>query len=402
MNKKAAFFSGFFIFLPFGAAPQKASSDNGTYQDDTDREAIQLEVDALKSEIDRISTATEYNGMQLLDGSLAGASSANGNYGPRYGVQMAAANGDLSAGTVLTSSIVGVTVNITNTASGKGGENCSWDATGKTLTVNLANGESYNQTQLDKIISDYKVQKGSQAADVPDISLTLGNGVITAVNASSTTGATVAGQRAASEETDLKDILVAGAETNGHADKIKLTANSYGADARVITISFDVDAGKENVEVTKADTDKNTRDGEYTLHLASGTEYTENDIAKLLAKEGLDYSVALTDDTDPDGDVTLYANTIADVEVTIANGAGVFKSDIPGAGKGLTFQIGANGVEDQRVTLSVDDMSSAAIGVATADVSTQDKANEAIEMVDKAVKTVSMQRAALGAMQNRL
>ena len=50
-------------------------SANGTYQDDTDREAIQLEVDALKSEIDRIASSTEYNGMKLLDGSLGGSTS---------------------------------------------------------------------------------------------------------------------------------------------------------------------------------------------------------------------------------------------------------------------------------------------------------------------------------------
>ena len=40
--------------------------------------------------------------------------------------------------------------------------------------------------------------------------------------------------------------------------------------------------------------------------------------------------------------------------------------------------------------------------LANADVSTQDAANKAIEMVDSAVKTVSMQRAGLGALQNRL
>ena len=85
-----------------------------------------------------------------------------------------------------------------------------------------------------------------------------------------------------------------------------------------------------------------------------------------------------------------------------AAGAGVGKEDVAVSGKGLTFQIGANGVEDQRVTLSVEDMSSSAIGVSRADVSTQDSANKAIEMVDAAVKTVSMQRAGLGALQNRL
>ncbi len=81
---------------------------------------------------------------------------------------------------------------------------------------------------------------------------------------------------------------------------------------------------------------------------------------------------------------------------------GIGKDEVATTGKGLTFQIGANGVEDQRVTLNVDDMSSSAIGVARADVSTQDAANKAIDMVDTAVKTVSMQRAGLGALQNRL
>ena len=85
-----------------------------------------------------------------------------------------------------------------------------------------------------------------------------------------------------------------------------------------------------------------------------------------------------------------------------AAGAGLGNDKTVSGGKGLTFQIGANGVEDQRVTLAVNDMSSTAIGVAQADVSTQANANKAIDMVDAAVKTVSMQRAGLGALQNRL
>ena len=65
-------------------------SANGTYQDDTDREAIQLEVDALKSEIDRIASSTEYNGMKLLDGSLGGTTTGTTDFGARYGVLISA------------------------------------------------------------------------------------------------------------------------------------------------------------------------------------------------------------------------------------------------------------------------------------------------------------------------
>ena len=52
-------------------------SANGTYQNTTDREALQKEVNALSSEIDRIATTTNFNGIKLLDGTM-GASTTSG------------------------------------------------------------------------------------------------------------------------------------------------------------------------------------------------------------------------------------------------------------------------------------------------------------------------------------
>lgn len=46
-------------------------SGNGTYHDAVDRENLNKEVQALKGEVDRISSSTHYNGIKLLDGSLA-------------------------------------------------------------------------------------------------------------------------------------------------------------------------------------------------------------------------------------------------------------------------------------------------------------------------------------------
>ena len=46
-------------------------SANGTYDNDVDRAQLQKEVDALKSEIDRIADSTNFNGLKLLDGSLS-------------------------------------------------------------------------------------------------------------------------------------------------------------------------------------------------------------------------------------------------------------------------------------------------------------------------------------------
>ena len=47
-------------------------SANGTYDDTVDRANLDKEVSALKSEIDRIATSTEFNGKKLLDGSMSG------------------------------------------------------------------------------------------------------------------------------------------------------------------------------------------------------------------------------------------------------------------------------------------------------------------------------------------
>ena len=47
-------------------------SANGTIQDDVDRDSIQTEVKALNEEISRIAKSTNFNGIQLLDGTLGG------------------------------------------------------------------------------------------------------------------------------------------------------------------------------------------------------------------------------------------------------------------------------------------------------------------------------------------
>ena len=85
-----------------------------------------------------------------------------------------------------------------------------------------------------------------------------------------------------------------------------------------------------------------------------------------------------------------------------AAGAGVGKEFAETTGEGLTFQIGANGVEDQRLTVNINDMGANALGVENVNVAKQDDANTAINKIDDAIKTVSTQRAKLGAVQNRL
>lgn len=384
-------------------------SANGTYTQE-DRDAIQLEVDALKSEIDRISTSTEYNTMQLLDGSLAGGGSTN-NYGAAYGKneQIAAIGGGLIT---TTSSVKGMSIAFTIGASGNGGENAVWADDGLSVQVNLVEGKSYTDDEINALIKDATVPKGvGMTAPYGEITFKSEYGVIQ--GAAATTTATVAGSR---EIIDIDAKTLVADKTNGgigSSDKIKLTANTYGTQGEKldgsligkITIATDVAAGKEGVDIDTA-FKKGANSAEITLHLATGVDYSEKDIENLLKKAGFDYEVELYDAQSPDaaknGSIRFnIASSIANKTPTTA-GTGVGKDFVDGSGEGLTFQIGANGVEDQRVTLNVDDMGADALGVAALNVSTRDAANKAIDDVDAAISKVSMQRAGLGALQNRL
>jgi flagellin len=411
-------------------------SANGTYQNETDREAMQLEVDALKSEIDRISESTEYNGIKLLDGSLGGAETSN-KYGALYGVHSTgAAYG--SNDVTITADIAGVTVAFGSNASGPGGENAVWNSAGKVLTVNLVKGRNYTDKQIQALIDKATIAKdsvGQTNAVPPNVTWKTQAGNIKATQELFDGGGegTLAGVRASSGWVTISQLMnynsgaAGGQGSVNYADRIKFTANTYGSQGlqlegglKEMRLVTDVGKGKEWVEVltpgmygVSGDTVK--------LHLSTGVAYSAKDIQSILSQSGYDFSVEFDDISNPDGDVRAYFNYKEDGTGTNAPrftfdglpdaagvlpegamaGKGVGKDSVE-SGKGLTFQIGANGVEDQRVTLNVDDMSSAALGVDGADVSSQEDANEAINMMDEAIKTVSMQRAGLGALQNRL
>ncbi len=388
-------------------------SANGTYTDE-DREQIQFETDALKAEIDRIAQSTEFNEMKLLDGSLDGGVGNAGNYGPRYGAYLSvndeaaklATNVSLE-GSTITSSIAGVTIALTDTASGKGGENAEWDAAGTTLTLNLVAGSTYSQSQIDDLIKNATQAKdATQTGAIPKVDFTLANGVF-AFTADETFTVDTGVRATTGDPADITGLLMTGggAQNETYADAIKLIANNYGNDIRAITLKTDVAAGKEWVETTAMNNEANgIKDGEFTLHLSTGVEYTEEDIEKMLAKSGLDYSVELTDETaNPDGDKVLFAQTKdAEVNLALSAGAGVGADKALGSGEGLVFQIGANGVEDQRLELNISDMSAEALGVDGLSVALREDANEGINKIDDAIKAVSTQRAQLGAIQNRL
>ncbi len=374
---------------------------NGT-ETDEDRGNIQDEITQLQSELTRISTDTEFNTMKLLDGSLDG-SSAVTSAGPKFGEY----NADMQA--FITSDVKAVKVS-TTTAATDGGESAVWDATGKELTLNLANNKTYTQSEIDTLVANAKQEDSTATGSPANVTISLKNGTFLADDAVTTAG-TEAGQRSKiTASTLLSDNYVG-------ANKIAITANKYGADNDVtITINFDAKAGEEKGEVTAAasyNTDGSLETPEtITLSLSTGTEYTEQDIEKLLAKAGFSAKVTLSG-SNPDEPNTLFAaqKPAAAVDLGLGGGAGLGdtdaflgekKYDVSASGSGVKLQVGAN--EGQTISFGIGNMSAAALGVdgTKVNVAQQDKASASISNIDGAIATVSKQRSLLGAVQNRL
>ncbi len=383
---------------------------NGT-ETDEDRSNLQDEVAQLQDELDRIAETTEFNTMKLLDGSFSGNGASKTGAGPKYGIYDGTTDG---LGAFITSDVVGVTVTATTTATA-GGESAVWDEAGTALTLNLAANKTYSQEEIDSLIENAK-QEDSTATNTPaNITVKFANGVYTAGTKDVTSAATVAGAKA----TGNADV----ADTTVGTNNIKITANKYGADMNVeINITFDADAGKEEVKIGTAATYDMTKDStagvtpaKFDVKLQTGKEYTAEDLEKILAEAGLDVEVELTGQAggpqDEPNTIMVASNKAAKTTITLAGGAGIGDEDAyftqpnydtSAATGGMKLQVGAN--EGQTISFNINDMSALALGVngTNVRVDDQDKAAGSISAIDGAIEKVSKQRSALGAIQNRL
>lgn len=134
-------------------------------------------------------------------------------------------------------------------------------------------------------------------------------------------------------------------------------------------------------------------------------------------------ATAVTLGADRDASLTALATAIAAAKDDIAGlasasatgGKLTLTSEVPAAdeeayegfetsttGIGLTLQVGDTSDDFNKLTVSVSDMHIAALGIDGIDVSNQDGASSAIDLIKTAINTVSSTRGDLGAIQNRL
>lgn len=420
-------------------------SANGTYQNDVDREAIQLEFDQLNDELNQIAD-TDFNGVVVLNGGqMADGVEADGNGNINYatatrsGQQVGTAggfvkgigardyddsyleaNGLTSEKATFTASVdadgkvkwttdgvgalaantdnggfsyQGVTVNIDSTKI-VSGDTVVLDLTGKQeATAHVSEVVGYN-TKSSTVVGDttaklaFTVDNGLTADKIkanPDLA-----NALNALN-----GMTV-------EET----IAAAGkTAANGSAIKINGAPGADGAAADIMTL----DSG---AKIQLADDGKtlNYVNGATTVALGALTYTAAKDAQAAGATVKTEVLITEASYNAPKSSGVKLVEPDAKVSQSNSNDASTatltYKNNI-------TLQVGARTKDSVNFTFAYDsnglgelkaDMDCSARGLGTDKLSlaTQESANAAIDKIDNALNKVSMVRGTFGAIQNRL
>ena len=330
-------------------------SANGTYDNAVDRANLQKEITSLKDEIDRIAKSTNFNGINLLDGSLS------------------TAKIDLSAAIV----------------AGAGGTITQVAATGEKSVITAGTGGGTNEETL--TVEYLDAEGKSHKVDVK---------YTNHATANTLAGNLEAALKANSELSSVFDIKVNGVN-------VELTSKVTGTDgAKVIGVTS-TDTGTVTKGTGTAGTDaKVTLDAVNTI--AAGDSITLN---------GKTYKfVNNVSDPVDDGEIAVQvgkngaADTIANLTqalegsgISVKLGTGnIAEFSAIADGAALTLQIGDTSADFNQMEVSVSDMHVAALGIADVDISTQAGAKAAVDKIKAAINSVSSTRGDLGAIQNRL
>jgi flagellin len=126
-------------------------SSNGTYQDEVDRENLNKELDSLKTEIDRISSSTQFNKIDLLDGSLS-AADPSAVSAAALGDGFADTGAGLAGNLKITADKAGISVVFAT--QNANGETAVWSDKTLTLTLDASGSTVYTQDQINELIAN--------------------------------------------------------------------------------------------------------------------------------------------------------------------------------------------------------------------------------------------------------
>ena len=331
-------------------------SANGTYDNEVDRANLQKEIASLKDEIDRIADSTNFNGINLLDGSLS------------------TAKLDVKSATINKAPIT-PTVNAATGTASKIAVTAGADGIKQTLTVEYADESGTLHEAKVEYTSDKDAQANTDAilgalnkselASVFDIASDKAGGL--------TLTSKVVGEKGAKltaiSTTDTADTVKAGAVTKGKNETVTLANGATG----IVANDTIVLNGK-----------------------------TYEFVANTSSKPKTEGATAIVVGADADASIANLNTALENAGVKATKDGNNLVLSATKDGAALTLQIGDTSEDFNQMNVSVGDMHTAALGIADIDISTQAGAKASVGKIKSAINSVSSTRGDLGAIQNRL
>ena len=437
-------------------ATQSANGTNST----TDRKAIQDEIDQLTTEIDRVSETTKFNETYLLKGDTDGATSKvklnahdaglagkltdNGNgtatfkadtlavgdkvkiAGKEYTIGKSADSADYAKKDTIKATVDGVGDSVTSgnttttivakvtTATATG---ATWadgdkfkDADGTEWTIAATTDETAHNVKATDIAKYLK--DGCTIVSKNDNNKLDGVAVVDDLGKNEVSIADATGITALQNGIKAGDTVTVGgttktvtAETPKTYDEIKTAVAGGVAGTTKISIG-----SKEYTldKTTDAAAGKITQDDFLALIKDGDKVKVDTNTYTAIIKSSDDDSITLEDAYSKMAKELETASSIgADTAATVKNnGNGTFditKGTVD-VKEALSFNlhVGADADSTNKITVDIDSMSSAGLGIKGIKADTEQDATYAIDAIADAISQVSSQRSALGAIQNRL
>lgn len=412
-----------------------SESANGTYQDEVDRDAIQLEFNQLNDELDQIAD-TDFNGVVMLNGGemADGVKATNGKFdyvnATRDAQQIGTAGGYIKG--VDVGAYAGTNKeSVTFTYTQKDDGTFEWKASAdslSTITSNVNGGFTYDGAVF--AVDTSKLVNGDTiVVDFEKASAAVGKGPVT-------TGYNIDGSDTGVVKLDKNPLAAAARDDVITSEKIAEAANAlngltltYTATKgdtalKLETVNGKTPNGAQDVEIAKLGENESIvldKDGTTLNYIKKGStavkigELQTVDAAKAAAKDGtVTVTVNLADASytpaksnsvsvvEPKAKVSeANSNKTATAPLTYSDHMVLQTGSRTKDSVDFTFKYTTDGMGDLKSNL---DLSSRANGLNTKNLSlaTQEDANTAIDKIDNAINKVSMVRATFGATQNRL
>jgi flagellin len=411
-------------------------SANGTYDDDTDRAQLQKEVESLKTEINRIADSANFNGINLLDGSVsqntvvttptavtvtavkAGAHNGTATAG-EFTVdlsQLSFVNKSSTKADKVTLTIAGQNIcTASDCANTFTGVAVSSTASGGTLSgASLATAYAGKFVKIDGAV--YTITADSKG----NLTLKGKTAPSTTTQTAMTVGVTIAGTSSKTTENNGESLSVdvvkqpVSADANKYAQGKFTLTSAMLKDGNAITIgttSYTIKVGSTSTVSGQNLIDLSKYDGTNNVNAMiqdAAKQIAAIDNSKFLVSTDYDKTgstmIHLTEKKDAidyskDWDLSSHTGyTTGDWRNIVSYGA-IDNSKTTG---GLTLQIGDTSESWNQMNVSIDDMHTDSMGIEDISVATQADAANAISIIKDAINYVSSTRGTLGATQNRL